>query len=51
MAFLKGLAGEISVKNPGMMTLIGFAISVAYIIKRSHCFWITGMDFFGSSPH
>jgi Cu2+-exporting ATPase len=29
--FLKGLADEIKVKNPGMMTLIGFAISVAYI--------------------
>src|SRR5450755_1332945 len=28
--FLKGLIEEIKSKNPGMMTLIGFAISVAY---------------------
>lgn len=30
MPFLKGLVSELKEKNPGMMTLIGFAISVAY---------------------
>ena len=44
--FLKGLAGEISVKNPGMMTLIGFAISVAYIYSVAIVFGLQGMDFF-----
>ena len=44
--FLKGLVGEISVKNPGMMTLIGFAISVAYIYSVATLFGLEGMDFF-----
>ena len=44
--FLKGLVGEISVKNPGMMTLIGFAISVAYIYSAATVFGLEGMDFF-----
>lgn len=44
--FLKGLVGEISVKNPGMMTLIGFAISVAYIYSVAIVFGLQGMDFF-----
>ncbi|HEX5152825.1 MAG TPA: copper-translocating P-type ATPase [Parafilimonas sp.] len=44
--FLKGLAGEIKVKNPGMMTLIGFAISVAYIYSVATVFGLEGMDFF-----
>src|SRR5678815_2153893 len=44
--FLKGLVGEISVKNPGMMTLIGFAISVAYIYSVAVVFGLMGMDFF-----
>jgi Cu2+-exporting ATPase len=29
--FLKGLVDEVKAKNPGMMFLIGFAITVAYI--------------------
>jgi Cu2+-exporting ATPase len=44
--FLKGLVGEITVKNPGMMTLIGFAISVAYIYSTATVFGLKGMDFF-----
>lgn len=44
--FLKGLVGEIKVKNPGMMTLIGFAISVAYIYSVATVFGLKGMDFF-----
>jgi Cu2+-exporting ATPase len=44
--FLKGLVGEIRVKNPGMMTLIGFAITVAYIYSTATVFGLEGMDFF-----
>lgn len=44
--FLKGLVGEIRVKNPGMMTLIGFAIAVAYIYSAATVFGLQGMDFF-----
>src|ERR1700733_9771936 len=29
--FLKGLAGEVKARTPGMMFLIGFAITVAYV--------------------
>ncbi len=44
--FLKGLVDEIKVKNPGMMTLIGFAITVAYIYSVATVFGLKGMDFF-----
>lgn len=44
--FIKGLADEIKVKNPGMMTLIGFAISVAYVYSLATVFGLQGMDFF-----
>ena len=44
--FLKGLATELKDKNPGMMTLIGFAISVAYIYSSATVFGLAGMDFF-----
>lgn len=44
--FLKGLVGEINAKNPGMMTLIAFAISVAYIYSVATVFGLKGMDFF-----
>ena len=44
--FLRGLVGEIRVKNPGMMTLIGFAISVAYIYSVAVVLGLFGMDFF-----
>lgn len=44
--FLKGLVDEAKVKNPGMMFLIGFAISVAYIYSVATVFGLQGMDFF-----
>src|SRR5664279_1687686 len=44
--FLKGLATELRDKNPGMMTLIGFAISVAYIYSSATVFGLKGMDFY-----
>lgn len=44
--FLKGLTTELKDKRPGMMTLIGFAISVAYIYSAAIVFGLKGMDFF-----
>jgi Cu2+-exporting ATPase len=44
--FLKGLADEVKAKNPGMMFLIGFAITVAYIYSVAIVFGLQGMDFF-----
>jgi len=44
--FLKGLVDEIKTKNPGMMFLIGFAITVAYIYSVAIVFGLQGMDFF-----
>lgn len=45
--FLKGLAGELKVKNPGMMTLVGTAVSVAWIYSTAVMFgFIEGMDFY-----
>ena len=44
--FLKGWYQEMKSWNPGMMTLIGFAISVAYIYSSATVFGLKGMDFF-----
>lgn len=44
--FLKGWVDEIKAKNPGMMFLIGFAITVAYIYSVAVVFGLKGMDFF-----
>lgn len=44
--FLKGLRDELAEKNPGMMTLIGVAITVAYIYSSAIVFGLKGMDFF-----
>jgi Cu2+-exporting ATPase len=44
--FLTGLASEVRTKNPGMMFLIGFAISVAYSYSVAIVFGLKGMDFF-----
>ena len=44
--FLKGLFDEVKAKNPGMMFLIGFAITVAYIYSVAIVFGLQGMDFF-----
>lgn len=44
--FLKGLVEEVRTKNPGMMFLIGFAITVAYAYSVAIVFGLEGMDFF-----
>jgi Cu2+-exporting ATPase len=44
--FLTGLADEVKSKNPGMMFLIGFAITVAYSYSVAIVFGLKGMDFF-----
>jgi Cu2+-exporting ATPase len=44
--FLKGLVDEVKTKNPGMMFLIGFAITIAYIYSVAIVFGLQGMDFF-----
>jgi len=44
--FLTGLADEVKTKNPGMMFLIGFAITVAYSYSVAVVFGLKGMDFF-----
>jgi Cu2+-exporting ATPase len=44
--FLKGWVNEVKTKNPGMMFLIGFAITVAYIYSVAIVFGLEGMDFF-----
>jgi len=44
--FLTGLITEAKAKNPGMMFLIGFAITVAYCYSVAIVFGLKGMDFF-----
>ena len=44
--FLKGLVQEVKAKQPGMMTLIGMAISVAMFYSLGTVFFIGGKDFF-----
>ncbi|MDH7607147.1 MAG: copper-translocating P-type ATPase [Candidatus Bathyarchaeota archaeon] len=44
--FLKGLYQELKAKQPGMMTLIGMAISVAFFYSIGTVFIISGKDFF-----
>jgi Cu2+-exporting ATPase len=44
--FLKGMRQEIGKRQPGMMTLIGTAISVAFFYSAGTVFVITGKDFF-----
>ncbi len=44
--FLKGLVDEVKARNPGMMFLIGFAITIAYIYSVAVVFGLKGMDFF-----
>jgi len=44
--FLVGLKDEIKSKSPGMMTLVGVAITVAYVYSVSIVFGLPGMDFF-----
>ena len=44
--FLKGLVDELKQKQPGMMTLIALAISVAYIYSSTVVFGVEGEVFF-----
>ncbi|NPV62599.1 MAG: copper-translocating P-type ATPase [Methanotrichaceae archaeon] len=44
--FLKGLRDELKKKSPGMMTLIGVAITVSYLYSAAVVFGLKGMDFF-----
>src|ERR1700722_13023266 len=44
--FLKGLTDEVKTKTPGMMFLIGFAITVAYVYSAAVVFGLKGDDFF-----
>ena len=44
--FLKGWVDEMKIWKPGMMTLIGFAILVAYVYSMATVFGLEGMDFF-----
>ncbi len=44
--FLKGLYNELRSKQPGMMTLIGLAITVAYVYSSAVVFGLKGKFFF-----
>lgn len=44
--FLKGLKDELADKNPGMMTLIGLAITVAYVYSAAVTFGLEGTPFY-----
>lgn len=44
--FLNGLKDELKKKAPGMMTLIGLAITVAYVFSSAVVFGFPGEDFF-----
>ena len=44
--FIKGLVTEIKSKKPGMMTLIGLAITIAYSYSAAVTFLISGKTFF-----
>lgn len=46
LPFLKGLRDEIGARNPGMMTLIAVAISVAYFYSSAVVFGLEGKMFF-----
>lgn len=44
--FLQGMVREVKSANPGMMTLIGVAITVAFIYSTAVVFGLKGMDFY-----
>jgi Cu2+-exporting ATPase len=46
LPFLQGMVEEVRSKQPGMMTLIATAISVAFFYSAATVILITGMDFF-----
>jgi Cu2+-exporting ATPase len=43
--FLKGTYDELAGKNPGMMTLIGVAITVAFVYSTAVVLWLSGTPF------
>ena len=47
--FLKGSVSEVKSKRLGMMTLIGVAITVAYLYSMANVFGLKGTDFFWES--
>jgi Cu2+-exporting ATPase len=46
LPFLKGIFSELRSKNPGMMTLIALAITVAYVYSSAVVFGLVGKFFF-----
>ena len=44
--FITGAVDELKEKNPGMMTLIALAITVAYVYSSLTVFGLDGTDFF-----
>lgn len=44
--FFTGLISELKKRTPGMMTLVAFAITVAYVYSSAIVFGLQGMDFF-----
>jgi Cu2+-exporting ATPase len=46
LPFLQGMIEEVRKRQPGMMTLIGTAISVAFFYSAATVILITGVDFF-----
>lgn len=46
LPFLKGLKDELQRLQPGMMTLIGLAVTVAYVYSAAVIFGLPGMVFF-----
>ena len=46
LPFLKGMVEELRNRQPGMMTLIGTAISVAFFYSAATVLFIVGTDFF-----
>ncbi len=46
MPFLKGLYSELAAKKPGMMTLVGVALTVAYLYSTAVLFGMSGMLFY-----
>ena len=46
LPFLRGMYKELQNRQPGMMTLIGMAISVAFFYSAATVFVIIGKDFF-----
>lgn len=46
LPFLQGMVEEVKNRQPGMMTLIGTAISVAFFYSAATVILITGKDFF-----